>query len=143
MILKMTDCFQPEFDDVKAVRKAVFTGEQGIAVSDDLDAFDEKDETVYALVYENGKAVSCGRLIRMPYGYKIGRIATLKDYRGKGLGSALVNALCEKAESLGADKIYLEAQLHAIPFYERLGFKICSDDIIIDRNIEHKKMVRG
>ena len=142
MNVELINCRDEEFAQVKEIRYNVFTLEQGIAVSDDLDELDKSPDTVYALVFNGEKAVSTGRLIQQPSGYKIGRIATLKSSRGKGCGALLVNALCDKAFELGADKIHLEAQCHAIPFYERLGFRVVSDEVIIDRGIEHRKMIK-
>ena len=135
-------CLDDDFAIVKHIRKSVFTLEQGIDVSEDLDEFDENPKTVYALVYDGAAAAATGRITEMPYGFKIGRIATLKEYRGKGCGAELVKALCCKAKELGADKIHIEAQLHAVPFYEKLGFHISSDEVIIDRGIEHRKMIK-
>ena len=91
---------------------------------------------------DDGKAVATGRLVQMPYGWKIGRIATLKEARGRGCGALLVKALCRCAFEAGAEQIHLEAQCHAIPFYERLGFRLASDEVILDRGIEHKKMIK-
>ncbi|MCR5207068.1 MAG: GNAT family N-acetyltransferase [Eubacterium sp.] len=140
MEVLLVKCGDYAFEYVKEIRYSVFTLEQNIAQSDDLDSYDASPDTVYALVEDGGEYVACGRLILTPYGYKIGRVATLKKYRGRQYGSALVKALCEKARELGAGFVNLEAQLHAVPFYERLGFEIISDEAVYDRNIEHRKM---
>lgn len=47
-------------------------------------------------------------------------------YQGKGIGKKLINAFCEKAASLGFDRVGLIVDLDnpdAKRFYERLGFK--------------------
>ena len=41
----------------------------------------------------------------------------------------------------GAKHLYLESQTYAISFYERLGFKVCSDEFLED-GIPHVKMER-
>ena len=130
-----------KYNDVMDIRYSVFTLEQGIPVSEERDEYDFKDDTLYCLL-NDGEAVSTGRIIKNSDGYKIGRTGTLKKCRGKGYGAVLVNALCDKVAELGGKQVNVEAQLQAIPFYEGVGFNIVSDEIIIDRNIEHKKMVR-
>lgn len=125
--------------DVMKIRYSVFTLEQGVPVEEDRDFYDSDENTVFCLVYD-GEPAATGRLTKTESGFKIGRIATLKKYRGRGLGAVLVNALCEKAFESGAEYVNVEAQLHAIPFYEKQGFEIVSNEIIIDRNIEHKAM---
>ena len=127
------------FEEVKRIREAVFTNEQNIPVNEDLDEFDKDEKTVYCLVYD-GEPLATGRLIYNGDYYKIGRVATLKAARKRGCGTAVVNALCEKSKALGAEYVIIEAQLHAVEFYNNLGFEIISDDVIIDRGIKHKAM---
>lgn len=128
-----------KFRDVMKIRYSVFTEEQGIPVKEDFDFYDINGKAEYCIALDK-KPVATGRIVKTENGYKIGRIATLKEERGKGAGAYLVNALCERVRETGAEFVDVEAQLHAIPFYEKLGFKIISDEIIIDRNIEHKAM---
>ena len=49
----------------------------------------------------------------------IGRIAVIKEYRGKKVGQYIVQSAC----SLIQGNVCLHAQLQAKPFYEKLGFK--------------------
>lgn len=47
---------------------------------------------------------------------KIGRLAVLKEYRGQHLGAELIKELKKRSKALGAKKIYVSAQVYAVPF---------------------------
>lgn len=130
----------PEFESVMHIRNTVFEIEQGAIAEEELDSHDRAAETFYALVYDDNKPIATGRIAYTPKGFKIGRIAVLKDQRGRGTGALLVNALCDKAADLGAEYILVDAQLHAVPFYEKLGFSLTGESEITDRGIIHLPM---
>lgn len=70
---------------------------------------------------------------------QIGRVLTLE--RGKGYGTEILAAGVRYAkEVMKAEKIYLEAQEYAIGFYEREGFRVCSD-VFLEDGIPHVKMM--
>lgn len=52
----------------------------------------------------------------------IGRMAVLKEHRGKGLGAQTMQFCIKKATEQGHKKLYLHAQTYASEFYEKLGF---------------------
>lgn len=126
-----------EFEYVKAIRTEVFTEEQGANASEEFDAYDKT--AVFALLYDKDKAVATARLAQTDNGFKIGRIAVLKQYRGKGLGAVIVRAVCEKAAREGAKTVFVDAQNYAVPFYEKLGFKVIGNQIF-DRGLPHIPM---
>lgn len=128
------------FQLVKDIRKSVFTAEQGADRDTEFDSFDEKGKsTLYALIYDGKKAVATSRLALTEKGYKIGRIAVLKEYRGKGLGDKIVRAVIEKAFEEGAEAVLVDAQNYAVPFYEKFGFKVIGAQIF-DRGLPHMPM---
>ncbi|MGN0523484.1 MAG: GNAT family N-acetyltransferase [Eubacterium sp.] len=142
MKIEFIDYMSADFSQVMAIRNAVFENEQGAIPEQELDEYDSSAQTVYALAFENGKAIATGRIAKIPDGFKIGRIAVTKQCRGKGVGKDLVTALCDKAIQMGAKEIYVDSQLHAVGFYEGLGFKLISNNEIIDRGIKHLPMIR-
>lgn len=142
MTIEYLDFNDKKFDIVKKIRYDVFEAEQGAILTEELDEYDHSSDTVYLLLLDGDKALATGRIAKAQNGFKIGRIAVVKSERGKGLGAVLVNALCDKAYEMGAEKILVDAQLHAIPFYEKLGFSIIDNKTIIDRGIEHMPMVK-
>lgn len=128
------------FKTVCSIRTAVFTEEQGADAQQEFDGYDlDGAGTVYVLLFENGEAAATARLAHTDSGFKIGRIAVLKKYRGKGIGEAAVRAVTEKAFSLGADTVYVDAQNHAVGFYEKFGFTVTGGRIY-DRGLAHMPM---
>ncbi len=72
----------------------------------------------------------------------IGRVLTSKKNRGTGLGGKLLaEGIRVTKEIYGDVPIYLEAQVYASGYYEKQGFRIVSDEFILD-GIPHYKMVR-
>ncbi len=139
MRIDFFDSSAAEFEIVKAIRTCVFTNEQG---ADADNEFDEYDKTsIFALLYEGDKPVGTARIAETAAGIKIGRIAILKECRGKGYGADIVKAVTDRAFDMGADKVLVDAQNYAVPFYEKLGFKVIGAEIT-DRGLPHIPMCR-
>lgn len=136
--IKFITCNDKDYDIVKNIRTAVFTDEQGADGETEFDSYDLTAD--FALLYEDKKAVATARVAHLKNGFKIGRIAVTKERRGKGYGAEIVKAVCKKAFEEGADKVFVDAQNYAVPFYEKLGFKVIGDEII-DRGLPHIPMV--
>ncbi len=117
-----------------AVRTAVFVKEQGVAVSIELDDQDAACRHVLALADE--MPVGTGRLT--PEG-KIGRMAVLADWRGRGVGSALLQELLAVAAQSGLGAVYLHAQVSALGFYESFGFR-AEGPVFDEAAIPHRRM---
>ena len=101
------------------IRKEVFVREQKIPEKIE---FDDKDlySTYFIAKYKN-QPVGTARYRSTKRGLKLERFAVLKDYRGLGVGKAL---LSYAINALGREKkIYLNAQEQVVGFYGKLGFK--------------------
>lgn len=112
-----------DYAAAKAVRTAVFVTEQGYSIADEFDAHDKTCE--HLVIYDGDKPVAAARLFIMDgtKTAKLGRICVLKEYRGCHLGARLMEGLIARAGALGAKDMYISAQTHAVPFYEKFGFK--------------------
>jgi predicted GNAT family N-acyltransferase len=126
-----------DLDDVYKIRREVFHIEQGIDLVFEFDDLDQ--EAVHVLIKEDNENVATGRLVYDGHKYKIGRIAVLKDYRGKGYGGFVVRMLLDKAFEMGAYKVLVHSQEQVVPFYEGLGFRSVGDTFI-EANISHVPM---
>lgn len=117
------------------VRQQVFIDEQRVPA--DLE-WDEHDENAIHLIAENvyGEAIGCARLLGDG---AIGRMAVLKDWRGKGVGRTLLQHAVTYYQDRGICPIHLSAQLHAVDFYQKAGFSVCSAPYL-DANILHVDM---
>ena len=116
------------------IRRKVFIEEQ--KVPEDLEWDDDDKSCVHILVTDNNTPIATGR-IKMD-GH-IGRMAVLKSYRGKGVGSTVLKALIDFSKTLKMKSVYLHAQITAVPFYDKHGFKISSEEFM-DAGIPHKSM---
>lgn len=108
------------------IRRKVFVIEQNV---DPAEEYDEYEATsVHFLASYNGTPCGTARIRETSKGYKLERFAVLKDFRGKGVGAALVKA-CLAHECLQPNGlyIYMHAQEHAVPFYSKLGFVVSGD----------------
>ncbi len=107
--------------DAVKIREEVFVKEQNVPIEIEMDAFD--DMAYHIVMYENDKPIAVGRLVEKEKYFLIGRVAVLKDYRGKNYGKAIMKNILEKANELGAKEVRLHAQLTAKKFYEKLRFE--------------------
>ena len=123
-----------------AIRYAVFVEEQGISAELEIDDYDPIAEHALALV--DGRCVATARVYldeQDPSKAKIGRMAVLKDFRGQGIGTALLGEAIRAGMMQGASIFELHAQQSAAPFYAKLQFK--PDGAIFDEvGIAHQRM---
>lgn len=119
------------------IRLAVFVEEQGVPPELEIDEMDA--QCLHALAFEDGRAVGTGRLL--PDGH-IGRMAVLKEFRGKGAGGAILARLMGAAKSRGDREVLLSAQVHAVPFYREYGFAAFGE-VYQEAGIPHQDMRRA
>ncbi|MGH7771245.1 MAG: GNAT family N-acetyltransferase [Candidatus Binatia bacterium] len=121
-----------------AIRLRVFVEEQGVPKEIELDEDDKK--ATHFLADVHGKAVGTARLVVQRGQAKIGRMAVLKSYRGRGVGKELLTRAVGLARKNGAKVIFLHAQVPVISFYKKMGFR-CVGPVFVEGGIPHRKMV--
>ena len=100
------------------IREEVFVREQGFR-----EEFDTVDNSAFHVVlFLDGKAVATCRYFSDGGSYKVGRIAVLKNYRGRNFGSAVLLEAEKQIAMLGGRSVILHSQLQACGFYEKLGY---------------------
>ena len=131
-----------ETDDLatcRRLRRIVFIDEQGVSEADEID--DRDGEAIHLLAVADGRPLGTARLLIEGDIGKIGRVCVLQEARGTGLGAALIRAAVERLRSVpGVKKAKLGAQVHALGFYERLGFAAYGP-VYDDAGIDHRDMV--
>ena len=110
--------YAADFKDLRSVREPVFVLEQNVPLEEEWDALDPQCQHVIARDGQH-RPIGTGRLTPE---HKIGRMAVLPEWRGKGVGEALLMALIYQARSLGLREVTLNAQVDALGFYEKFGF---------------------
>ena len=122
---------------LKNIREKVFIQEQKVTPQLEWDGMDEK--AIHFLVFNDKAAIGCARAIVIKNHMQLGRMAVLKEYRGQGIGSALIEKAMTTAKLNQLSAIYISAQCHAINFYKKFGFEVTSD-IYLDAEIPHRDM---
>lgn len=132
---ELTTC---ELYEILKARAEIFVVEQECVYQD----MDDIDYNSLHMFYEaDGKVVAYARAYEKTgegQAVRLGRVLTLEH--GKGLGGTLLKAsIGEIRKRWNPTKIVIEAQCYATGYYEREGFKICSDEFLED-GIPHVKM---
>lgn len=121
------------------LRRVVFIEEQGVSEADEVDDLD--DHAIHLLALINDQPIGSARLLVTENTGKIGRVCVLKSARGAGVGAALIRAAVERfRQTPGITKAKLGAQVHALGFYEGLGFQAVGP-VYDDAGIDHRDMV--
>lgn len=113
-------------DCAKEVRQKVFMDEQGFQ-----NEFDDIDDAAAHIVLfgEDKMPVATCRIfwdIRMDF-HILGRLAVIKEYRGRNIGSVIVKEAERYVREMGGKCMALHAQCRAAAFYEKLGFERFGD----------------
>lgn len=125
-------------DALRAVREAVFVREQGVPLELELDAQDP--DCLHVLARDaDGRPIGTGRLTPA---HTLGRMAVLPQWRGRGVGAAMLAALTGLARERRWNAIELHAQVDAIGFYLRHGY-LPVGPRYMEAGIEHQSMRRA
>ncbi len=131
-----TTSFESSETDLRFIRDIVFGEEQQVPRDIEWDGLDP--ECIHVMAYsDTGDPIGTGRITQNG---KIGRLAILKPYRGKGIGAELLEKLIDIAKAQAMGSVYLHAQVQAEAFYTKKGF-IKTGDHFMEADIRHVKMV--
>lgn len=113
-------CYNTLPQEAMEIRKAVFVEEQGFQ-----NEFDEIDTyAAHLVMFDNDLPIATCRFYREQGSdcYIIGRIAVIKNYRGRNIGTELLKEVEKIVRERKGDYIALHAQLRARRFYEKQGY---------------------
>jgi predicted GNAT family N-acyltransferase len=121
------------------IREIVFVTEQHVPLELERDEYDAA--ALHFIALDGDTPIGTGRVVLKDGGAtaKIGRVAVLADKRGLGVGALLLAVMEADPALAGADRSLLEAQVHAVRFYERLGYQVVSETFL-DAGIPHRRM---
>jgi len=131
---------EKELFEAFEVRKKVFVEEQKVPVEEEIDQYEEA--AAHFILYQNGEPAGAGRFRVVDGLGKVERICVLASQRGTGAGKAIMNKIEQHAKLQGIGALKLNAQTHAIPFYNSLGYEVISDEFL-DAGIPHKSMKKS
>ena len=127
-----------EYQEIVALRYRVLREPLGLDFTPEQLAAEAEDTLIAAFAGEQ----IIGSLIltaRTAAAVQMRQVAVAPQWQGQGVGRGLV-AFCE-AEAIrqGYQKIVLHSRETAVPFYERLGYEICSEPFT-EIGLPHREM---
>ncbi len=127
-----------ELYEIARARAEIFLMEQKI-ICRDLDGVDYN--SLHCFIEENGKVIAYLRAFKKADEEDVAVVGRVLSLTHKiGLGKKLmIESIPEIKKRLGAKKITLHSQKHAMGFYEKLGFCVTSDEFI-EEGIVHVEM---
>jgi predicted GNAT family N-acyltransferase len=133
-----------EHEALSQVRFAVFVREQGVPLELEMDAIDADPLRVIHVMARDlqGATIATGRMVIETPIPRIGRMAVLRAWRGKGVGKAMLEFLCDYARDHGYRVARLNSQTHATPFYYKQGF-LSHGSEFVEAGIPHLEMRRA
>ncbi|MCL2462312.1 MAG: GNAT family N-acetyltransferase [Defluviitaleaceae bacterium] len=126
-------------DDAHMIRRRVFIEEQGIDEAVEMDGAD--GDAIHLVAYDGARPVATGRMRLIDNQAVIGRVAVLKEERGKGYGDFVARVLIWQAAEMRYDRQVVHAQLPVAGFYRKLGFSAVGEEYE-EAGIPHITMVR-
>ena len=126
------------YQQALAIREQVFIEEQQVERS--LEVENEAAAHYYLLLL-NELPIATGRWRKTSRGIKLERFAVLPKYRNQNYGSVLLQHILKQLDSR-PEELYLHAQLKAIPYYERQGFRK-QGEMFTEANIQHYLMSKS
>ncbi|HEY41977.1 MAG TPA: GNAT family N-acetyltransferase [Dehalococcoidia bacterium] len=129
-----------ELEGAFTVRRVVFVEEQDIEEDEEYDGLDY--EALQMVVILDGQFVGTARVRFLDNGEaKIERMAVLKPFRRRGIGSGMMSFLDNELKARHIKHVVLHAQYIVIPFYEACGYSARGSPFW-EAGIKHIKMER-
>lgn len=120
------------------LRTEVFIMEQKVPANEEIDQLDATAD--HFLVQDEQTTIACCRAMVHDHEAKIGRFCVKAIHRGQGIGAQLLQfAETSLSRRYPIHRFYLSAQVSAIPFYEKQGYRAYGD-LYLDANIPHRWM---
>ena len=120
------------------LRRTVFIEEQNVPENEEVDGDDPDCDHILLTVSDI--PVGAARLKYYNDFIKVQRVCVLKNYRGQGIGSNMINFIIRHVEKNDIrSSVRLGSQIHALEFYKRLGFIEFGEEYL-DAGILHKDM---
>ncbi|KZL17052.1 putative N-acetyltransferase YjcF [Pseudovibrio axinellae] len=127
-----------DFNACIELRRRIFIDEQGVPLDVEQDGQDQT--CIHVIAKQGGVAVGTARFQYIGDSAKIQRVCVPKEFRGKHIGAEIIKYIVQHVRDEGrAQCVRLGAQVHALGFYEKLGFRRYGSDYI-EANIVHTNM---
>lgn len=126
------------FDSVFIIRTKVFVDETQVDQEDEYDGFDHLSNHFLALYEGVPAGAARWRMIQGTGRMRLERIAVLKEFRRKGVGTALAKKMLTYIPE--NQEVFVRAQSTNLDFFKNLGFEVRGDEFE-EAGIPHFEMV--
>ena len=130
--------FETHGEELFSIRYPVFVVEQDVPEELERDAMDPLC-THFLATDESGEAIGTARVDREGH---IGRVAVLESWRGRGVGTLLMEAAVQCCVKMGLAEALLNSQTSALEFYLKLGFETRGEEFM-EAGIPHVTMFKS
>jgi predicted GNAT family N-acyltransferase len=138
MALKIIDHGSKEYRQMVQLRIDVLRKPLGLSFTDD-ELSKEKSHILIG-AFEEEKMLGCCMLIKLEDGsVRLRQMAVLNNLQGKGIGRALTQFAENIARDIGYKKITMHARKPVTGFFEKLGYRVSSDEFL-EITIPHYEM---
>ena len=102
---------------------------------------DDAADAIHLAAYHGEALVGCASLHRRPpHEYQLRGMAVDSELQRHGIGGALLAEAERLAARSGAKAIWANCRTPAVPFYQKHGWEIISDEFLIETAGPHRKM---
>ena len=142
MPIKQIDHNTKEYRQMVGLRNEILRKPLGLSLKkEELDK--EKDDILIG-AFEEDKMLGCCLLTRVDdNNVRLRQMAVQNNLQGKGIGASMLNFAENVARDAGYKNMVMHARKTALHFYEKLGYKIGSEEfeeITIPHYIMEKKL---
>jgi predicted GNAT family N-acyltransferase len=141
MALKIIEHGSKEYRQMVDLRFLLLRKPLGLDfTADDLEK--EKDDILIGIFDEDLMEGCCILTKIAPQTVKLRQMAVNSGLQGKGIGRVLMTFAENVARDRGMRRMVMHARKSAVGFYEKLGYRICSDEFL-EVTIPHYEMEKA
>lgn len=138
MALKIIDHGSKEYAQMVQLRTDILRKPLGMTFAPE--ELEKEKENIHIAAFEDDKMLGCCMLIRQEdKEIRLRQMAVLNNLQGKGIGKAILIFAENIARDLGFKEITMHARKTAVPFFEKLGYRIIGDEFL-EISIPHVEM---
>jgi N-acetylglutamate synthase-like GNAT family acetyltransferase len=142
MPIKQIDHGTKEYRQMVDLRSEILRKPLGLSF--EKEELDKEKEDILICAFEEDKLLGCCLLTKVDdKNIRLRQMAVQNNLQGKGIGASMLNFAENIARDAGYRNIVMHARKTALHFYEKLGYKITSDEfeeITIPHYIMEKKL---
>jgi predicted GNAT family N-acyltransferase len=129
MALKQIDHGSKEYHEMLRLRRDILRKPLGLDLTDEDLEKDKHDILIGA--FEEDKLLGCCQLTKIDEEtLRLRQMAVPKEMQGKGIGRVMIQFAENLARDLRYKKMIMHARSNVTGFYEKQGYRICSDEFL-------------